>query len=70
MPRSLKHLIPFLLLAGAMLGGASLANANSGHDNFAHGHEQPSEGACAYACILKGHGQHDYSDCGECVCKG
>ena len=70
MTRLLQYFIPVLLLAGVILGGASLVNANSGHSDWSHNHTQPSDGACAYACILKGHWVHDYNPCGGCRCKG
>ena len=70
MSRSLKHLIPVLLLAGTVLGGASLVRAHSGHDDYDHEHTQYSGGACAYACALKGHGKFWYTDCWKCWCKG
>ena len=70
MSRLLKHLIPVLLLAGTMLGGASLVGAHSGHNDYQHHHIQNSGGACAYACALKGHWKFHYTDCWVCSCKG
>ena len=70
MPRILKYLIPVLLLAGVILGGASLSNAHSLNEtSYSHKHKQPSKGACAYGCVLKGHGQSRYSACGDCICR-
>lgn len=70
MTRPLQYFIPVLLLAGVILGGVSQSNAHSVSEiSWRHSHKQPSDGACAYGCVLKGHGQSKRNNCGDCVCR-
>ena len=70
MPRFMKHLAAAVLLAGGvLLAGTSFVGAhspdtyqNSSCRYLDHEHTQPSEGACEYGCILKGHNHHEYDE--------
>lgn len=69
MPTLLKHLIPLLLVAGVLVGGASLVDAHSKSENYwSHYQYAQTESICAYECALKNHDKKDYS-CQSCRCK-
>ena len=64
--------ITAIVFAAALLWSTTAIAHPSQASGSSHGHHSTSSGACAYSCVLLGHGSSAYTggSCGTCTCWG